>query len=68
MSLAMALGGILGNLAVPMVTRVVGADGALLAIAGVILLSGVACLRLPRTVRAEPMAAEGTELDVVRGA
>nr|WP_275585371.1 MFS transporter [Blastococcus saxobsidens] len=61
MSLSMALGGILGNLAVPVVVRLAGQDGALLAIAGVILLSGLACLRLPRTVRAEPVGADGIE-------
>jgi MFS family permease len=66
MSLSMALGGILGNLAVPVAVRVLGDDGAFVAIAGVILLSGVACLRLPRTVRTGPTPAEGTELTVVR--
>ena len=65
MSLSLALGGILGNLAVPVVVRLLGQDGAFVAIAGVILLSGAACLRLPRTVRAEPTPAEGTELTVV---
>ncbi|RZU34216.1 MFS transporter [Blastococcus saxobsidens] len=65
MSLSMALGGILGNLAVPVVVRLIGQDGAFLAIAGVVLLSGLACLRLPRTVRAEPVTTDGTELNVV---
>jgi MFS family permease len=65
MSLSMALGGILANLAVPLVVSLLDEDGAFLAIAAVILLSGIACLRLPRTVRAEPAPAEGTEVNVV---
>jgi MFS family permease len=65
MSLAMALGGILGNLAVPLLARVAGHDGAFLGVAAVILLSGIACLRLPRTVTAEPLATDGTEVNVV---
>jgi MFS family permease len=67
MSLSMALGGILGNLAVPAVVGVAGTGGAFVAIAGVILASGVACLRLPRTVRTRPAAAaaEGAEVTVV---
>lgn len=44
MSLAMAVGGLLGNLLVPLV----GPDTAFLAVGGVVLLSGLLCLRLPR--------------------
>lgn len=57
MSLAMALGGIFGNLAVPVVVRVAGSDGAFLGIAALLLISGVACLRLPRTTAPLPAAA-----------
>jgi MFS family permease len=52
MSLAMALGGILGNSVVPWLAEGAGTDAAFLAVAGVVLLSTVACLRLPR---AEPV-------------
>ena len=47
MSLAMALGGILGNLVLPSVVRVAGVDGAFLAVAVLTLLGGALCLRLP---------------------
>ena len=57
MSLSMALGGILGNLAVPVVVRLAGQDGAFLAIAGVVLLSAAACLRLPRSARTDTAVA-----------
>ena len=53
MSLAMAVGGILGNLAMPAVVRLAGVDGAFLAVAALVLLSGLACLRLPRDGRPE---------------
>lgn len=53
MSLAMALGGILGNLAIPGLADVVSLEAAFLAVAGVVLLGGVACLRLPHTTRSE---------------
>jgi MFS family permease len=49
MSLAMALGGILGNLLLPSVVRMAGVDGAFLAVAALTLLSGALCLGLPRT-------------------
>ena len=58
MSLAMALGGILGNLAVPPLAAAVSTETGFLAVAVVVLLGAVACLRLPRTTVAEPAAAE----------
>jgi MFS family permease len=58
MSLAMALGGILGNLAVPPLAAAVSTEAGFLAVAVVVLLGAVACLRLPRTTVAEPAAAE----------
>ena len=48
MSLAMALGGIVGNLVLPWVARASGRGGAFLAVALLVLLSAAACLRLPR--------------------
>ena len=53
MSLAMALGGILGNSVVPWLADAVSTDVAFLVVAGVVLLSTVACLRLPRTAPVE---------------
>ncbi|GAA3182096.1 hypothetical protein GCM10010531_40400 [Blastococcus jejuensis] len=53
MSLAMALGGILGNLVIPGLADAVSIEAAFLAVGGVVLLGGVACLRLPRTTRPE---------------
>jgi len=49
MSLAMALGGIAGNLVLPPLADGSGRDGAFLAAAAVVGLGAVACLRLPRT-------------------
>ncbi|WP_167759226.1 MFS transporter [Blastococcus sp. TF02A_35] len=49
MSLAMALGGILGNLVVPPLVGSAGLGAGFLAVAGVVALGAVACLRLPRT-------------------
>jgi len=49
MSLAMALGGILGNLAVPPLAAAVSTDAGFLAVGVVVLLGAGACLRLPRT-------------------
>ena len=57
MSLAMALGGILGNLAVPGLATAVSLDAAFLAVAAVVLVAAVACLRLP-AVRVDVAAAE----------
>ncbi|TFV90473.1 MFS transporter [Blastococcus sp. CT_GayMR16] len=48
MSLAMALGGILGNLAVPPLAAALGTGAGFLAVAVVVLLGAVACLALPR--------------------
>jgi MFS family permease len=58
MSLAMALGGILGNLVVPGLASVVSLDAAFLAVAVVVLVAAVACLRLPRLTPADAAAAE----------
>ena len=49
MSLAMALGGILGNLTVPPLAAAVSTEAGFLAVGVVVLLGAVACLRLPRT-------------------
>lgn len=49
MSLAQALGGIVGNLAVPPLSASLSTGAGFVAVAGVVLLGGVACLRLPRT-------------------
>ena len=58
MSLAMALGGILGNLVIPGLAAAVSLDAAFLAVAAVVLVAAGACLRLPRAVPAEVPAAE----------
>jgi MFS family permease len=58
MSLAMALGGILGNLVVPGLASAVSLDAAFLAVAVVILIAAAACLRLPRIAPADPAVAE----------
>ena len=64
MSLAMALGGIVGNLAVPPLAAAVNTGAGFLAVAVVVLVGAVACLRLPRTtVAAED--AEAAPLGVV---
>jgi hypothetical protein len=65
MSLAMALGGILGNLAVPPLAEVLGTGGGFLVVAVVVLLGAVACLRLPRATVAEPADTEVAPLGVV---
>ena len=57
MSLAMALGGILGNLVVPRLAAAVSLDAAFLAVAAVVLVAAVACLRLP-IVRVDAAPAE----------
>ena len=51
MSLAMALGGIVGNLGVPRLAAALGTGSGFLAVAVVIGLGALACLRLPRTAR-----------------
>jgi MFS family permease len=48
MSLAMALGGILGNLVIPRLAAALSIDAAFLAVAAVVLVAAGACLRLPR--------------------
>jgi len=53
MSLAMALGGILGNSVVPWLADGLGTDAAFLTVAAVVLLSAAACLRLPRPAPVE---------------
>jgi MFS family permease len=55
MSLAMALGGIGGNLFIPLLATSVSAEAAFGAVAVVVLLSAAACLRLPRTTVGEPV-------------
>jgi MFS family permease len=57
MSLAMALGGILGNLVIPGLAATVSLDAAFLAVGVVVLIAAVACLRLP-TVRVDVAAPE----------
>ena len=57
MSLAMALGGILGNLVIPGLADAVSLDAAFLAVSVVVLVAAVACLRLP-TVRVDVPAVE----------
>jgi hypothetical protein len=64
MSLAMALGGILGNLTVPPLAAAVSTEAGFLAVGVVVLLGAVACLRLPRTTVASADA-EAAPLGVV---
>jgi MFS family permease len=54
MSLAMALGGIAGNLAIPPLAAAVSTEAGFLAAAVVVLLGAAASLRLPRTAVVEP--------------
>jgi hypothetical protein len=65
MSLALALGGILGNLAVPPLAAAWGTGAGFLAVAVVVLLGAVACLGLPRGTVAVPTDAEVTPLGAV---
>jgi MFS family permease len=60
MSLAMALGGILGNLVIPGLASAVSMDAAFLAVAGVVLVAAAACLRLPRIAPADAAVVEET--------
>ena len=60
MSLAMALGGILGNLVVPGLAEVVSLEAALLVVAAVVLLGAVACIRLPHSTHDEAAIAAET--------
>lgn len=65
MSLALALGGVLGNLALPVLAAALSADAAFLAVAAVLALAALACLRLPRTPVAAP--AIGTVIHAATG-
>jgi hypothetical protein len=56
MSLAMSLGGILGNTAIPFLADGGNTDAAFLAVAGLVLTSAVGCLRLPRATAAVPVS------------
>jgi hypothetical protein len=56
MSLAMAVGGIAGNVGVSGVATAAGPDAALLAVAAVVLLGALGCLRLPRATQQEARA------------
>jgi hypothetical protein len=56
MSLAMAVGGIAGNVGVSGVATAAGPDAALLAVAAVVLLGALGCLRLPRATWEEARA------------
>jgi MFS family permease len=58
MSLAMALGGIVGNLTIPPLAAAVNTGTAFVAVAVVVLLGAVACLRLPRATVVAPTEAE----------
>jgi MFS family permease len=57
MSLAQALGGIVGNLAVPRLAASLTIGSGFLLVAGVVLLGGAACVGLPRSTVAVPGAA-----------
>lgn len=56
MSLAMTLGGLVGNLTLPRLSAAVGVDGAFLTVGGLVLLSGLLCLALPAAAPAGPPA------------
>ena len=62
MSLAMALGGIVGNLGVPALAAAVSTGAAFLAVGVVVLLGAAACLRLPRVAPADAAVGEETVL------
>jgi hypothetical protein len=63
MSLAMALGGIGGNLFIPALASSVSLDAAFLAVAAVVLISAAACLSLPRsTVEHTPAPEEAVRM------
>jgi hypothetical protein len=55
MSLAMALGGIVGNLTVPPLAAAVSTEAGFVAVAVAVLLGAGACLRLPRTTPADDL-------------
>ncbi|TQN37825.1 nitrate/nitrite transporter NarK [Blastococcus colisei] len=64
MSLAMALGGVVGNLAVPRLAAMTSVSTALLVIAAVLALGAVACLWLPHSTRDEAAVAAGNPAPV----
>jgi hypothetical protein len=64
MSLAMALGGIVGNLTIPPLAAATSTQTGFAAVGVVVLLGAVACLRLPRTTVA-PQDADAAPLGVV---
>ena len=57
MSLAMTLGGLAGNLVLPRVAEAVGTDRAFAVAGGLVLLSGLLCLTLPRRAPVEQVTA-----------
>ena len=63
MSLAMSVGGILANLLLPTVAEATGNDGVFLAVAALVLLSALACLRLPRAASGDEEALLDEALD-----
>jgi MFS family permease len=63
MSLAMALGGILGNLVVPLLAAHVSREAGFLAVAVVVLAGGATCLRLPRAQRPGTITADADAED-----
>jgi hypothetical protein len=65
MSLAQALGGIAGNLAVPHVVAGLDTGAGFVVVGGVVLLGGLACLRLPRSTVLVPVDGEVAPLGVV---
>jgi hypothetical protein len=65
MSLAMALGGILGNLALPPLAAALGTEAGFLAVAVVVLVGAAGCLRLPR---AQPAGNAGSHAPVAEEA
>jgi MFS family permease len=65
MSLAMQLGGIAGNVVIPWLAGAVGVQAVFLGLAGVVLLSAAACLRLPRAVPARVQEPAVPSLGVV---
>jgi len=58
MSLAQALGGIIGNVTVPPLAAAFGTGVAFCAVAGVVLLGAAACLRLPRATAPVPVPSD----------
>jgi MFS family permease len=65
MSLAQALGGIAGNLAVPPLAASLNTGAGFVAVAGVVLLGAMACLRLPRKTAPVPTDGVVAPLGVV---